>query len=98
MLFQHGGGAGVPQNHVLDPSPAVVSPMLWASANPITYAQTKGSLDFYSGTVIEGRETLEQAGERLVNLVVEIASGTLTRGETINFNGPIEIYTIDPMF
>ncbi len=97
-LFQHGGGAGAPQNHVLDPSPAVVSPMLWTSANPITYAQTKGSLDFYSGTVIEGKETLEQAGERLVNLVSEIASGTLTRGETINYNGPIEIYTIDPIF
>jgi altronate dehydratase large subunit len=97
-LFQHGGGAGAPQNHVLDPSPAVVSPMLWTSANPITHAQTKGSLDFYSGTVVEGKETLEQAGERLVHLVVEIASGTLTRGETINFSGPIEIYTIDPMF
>jgi len=97
-LFQHGGGAGAPNNHILDPSPAVVSPMLWTSANPITYAQTKGSLDFYSGTVIEGKETLEQAGERLVNLVLEIASGTLTRGETINYSEPIEIYTIDPIF
>jgi altronate dehydratase large subunit len=97
-LFQHGGGAGAPQNQVLDPSPAVVSPMLWTSANPITQAQTKGSLDFYSGTVIEGKETLEQAGKRLVNLVLEVASGTLTRGETINYSGPIEIYTIDPIF
>jgi altronate dehydratase large subunit len=97
-LFQHGGGAGAPQNHVLDPSPAVVSPMLWTSANPITYAQTKGSLDFYSGTVIEGKETLEQAGERLVKSVLEIASGTLTRGETINYDEPIEIYTVDPVF
>ena len=97
-LFQHGGGAGAPNNHILDPSPAVVSPMLWTSANPVTYAQTKGSLDFYSGTVIEGKETLEQAGERLVKWVLEIASGTLTRGETINYEEPIEIYTLDPVF
>ena len=97
-LFQHGGGAGASKNHILDPSTAVVSPMLWTSANLITYGQTKGSLDFYSGTVIEDKETIEQAGERLVNLALEIASGTLTRGETINYNEPIEIYTIDPIF
>ena len=97
-LFQHGGGAGASQNHVLDVSPAVVSPMVWTSANPITFTQTKGSLDFYSGTVIEGKETIEQAGERLVKSVLEVASGTLTRGETINYDEPIEIYTVDPVF
>jgi altronate dehydratase len=98
LPFDIVGGAGASQNHVLDVSPAVVSPMVWTSANPITFLQTKGSLDFYSGTVIEGKETIEQAGERLVKLVLEIASGTLTYGETINFDEPIEIYTIDPVF
>lgn len=55
-------------------------------------------LDFYSGTVIEGKESLEETGERLLRLVIDIASGTLTRGETINFADPIEVYSLDPLF
>lgn len=96
-VYQYGGGA-VFSNRVLDPSPAVVTPLLWASANPLTHKGASGSLDFYSGTVIEGKETLEEAGERLVKLIMDIASGTLTRGETINYSDPTEIYTLDPLF
>jgi altronate dehydratase large subunit len=55
-------------------------------------------LDFYSGAVIEGKESLEETGERLLLLVVDIASGTLTRGETVNFSDPIEVYSLDPLF
>jgi altronate dehydratase large subunit len=95
-IFQYGGGAAA--RTVLDPSPAVTSPLLWSSANPKTYAVAKESLDFYSGTVIEGTETIEEAGERLLRLVVDIASGTLTYGETINYSEPIEVYGLDPLF
>lgn len=96
-LYQYGGG-GVSGRSVLDPSPAVVVPLLWASANPITYARTRGSLDFYSGTVIEGKETPEEVGERLVQLVLDVASGTLTHGETIDYSDPTQVYTLDPVF
>ncbi len=95
-IFQYGGGAAA--RTVLDPSPAVAAPLLWTSANPTTYAVAKESLDFYSGTVIEGTESIEEAGERLLNLVVEIASGTLTRGETVSYADPIEVYGLDPLF
>ena len=57
-----------------------------------------GNLDFNSGGVIEGTETLEESGERLLQLIVEIASGTLTRAEIISYALPIEVYTIDPLF
>jgi altronate dehydratase large subunit len=95
-IFQYGGGASA--RTILDPSPAVAAPLLWTSANPATYAVAGESLDFYSGTVIEGKETIEEAGERLVHLVTEIASGTLTRGETVNYADPIEVYGLDPLF
>ncbi len=75
-----------------------MAPLLWASANPRTYARAKDSLDFYSGTVIEGTESLEEAGERLLKLVIDVASGTLTRSETLNYSEPIEVYMTDPMF
>ena len=96
-IYQYGGG-GVTSRSVLDPSPAVVAPLLWASANPKTHARTAGSLDFYSGTVIEGKETPEEVGERLVRLVLDVASGTLTRGETISYSDPAQLYTLDPVF
>jgi altronate dehydratase large subunit len=95
-IFQYGGGAAT--RSILDPSPAVVTPLLWSTANPRTYRGAKESLDFYSGTVVEGRESLEEAGERLLRLVVDIASGTLTLGETIAYGEPIDVYGMDPLF
>lgn len=96
-LYQLGGG-GISGQSILTPSPAAVMPRLWATANPITKSRTEGSLDYYSGTVIEGRETPEEAGERLVRLVLDVASGTLTRSETIDYQDPTQIYTLDPVF
>jgi altronate dehydratase large subunit len=96
-IFQLGGG-GIPQRVLLDPSPAVVAPLLWATANPITAERCREGLDYYSGTVITGEETPEQVGERLVQLVLDIASGTLTRGETMDYSDPAEIYRLDPVF
>jgi altronate dehydratase large subunit len=95
-IFQYGGGAV--ERTILDPSPAVAAPLLWTTANPISYSVAGESLDFYSGTVIEGKESLEEAGERLLKVVVDIASGTLTRGETIDYADPIEPYGLDPLF
>jgi altronate dehydratase large subunit len=104
-IYQLGGtGEGAanpdsrPVNHVLDPSLGQVAPLIWASASPFTYAHTRGSLDFYSGTVIEGKETPEDVGERLLQLVVETASGAFTRGETLNYTCPTSIYLLDPVF
>jgi altronate dehydratase len=76
----------------------VVAPLLWATANPLTYERCRDGIDYYSGSVIEGEELPEEAGERLVRLVVDIASGTLTRGETIAYSEPSEIYRLDPVF
>ncbi|MBI5440851.1 MAG: UxaA family hydrolase [Deltaproteobacteria bacterium] len=96
LLFQYGGGAA--SRTILDPSPAVVAPLLWASANPRTFERVGESLDFYSGTVMEGTESLDAAGERLLRLVLDVASGTLTLGETVCHGEPIEAYGVDPLF
>jgi altronate dehydratase large subunit len=95
-IFQYGGGASA--NTIFDPFPAVVAPLVWTTANPGAYARSAGSLDFYSGGVIEGTETLEESGQRLLQIIVEIASGTLTRAEIISYDAPIEVYTLDPVF
>ncbi len=97
VFFQLGGG-GVQGRTVLEASPSVVTPFLWATANPITYSTARDSIDYYSGTVIEGTETPEEAGERLYRTVIDVASGTLTRGETLNYTDPIQMYLQEPVF
>jgi altronate dehydratase large subunit len=97
VLFQIGGG-GLSGRTVLEGSPSAVAPFLWCTANPKTYAMAKDSIDFYSGTVLEGKEDLEQAGERLYQTVIDIASGTLSRSETLLYSEPIELYLEEPRF
>lgn len=96
-LFQLGGG-GVSGRTLLEGSPSVVAPFLWCTANPRTYAAAADSIDFYSGTVIEGSESPEEAGERLYRTVCDVASGTLARSETLHYVDPIDLYLQEPRF
>jgi altronate dehydratase len=59
---------------------------------------TADSIDFYSGTVLQGQDTIESAGEKLLNVVLDIASGTLTRVETLRHTDPTQIYLKEPPF
>lgn len=97
VLFQLGGG-GLTGRTLLESCPAVHVPFLWATANPKTYAAAADSVDFYSGTVIEGRETPEEAGERFYRIVTDIASGTCARSETVAYAEPLEMYLQEPRF
>lgn len=100
LLFQLGGGGFRPSDsdYLLETSPGVVAPMLWATANPGTYSRSGSSIDFYSGTVLEGSDTVESAGKKLLQQVVDIASGTMTKVETIKYQEPSQIYLRDPVF
>ncbi len=97
VMFQLGGG-GLAGRTLLEAPPTVVVPFLWTTANPNTYAMATDSIDFYSGDVIVGTEAPEEAGERLYRTVIDIASGTLSRGEVLNYTDPIEIYMQEPQF
>lgn len=97
VLFQLGGG-GLTGRNLLEASPSVVAPFLWCTANPKTYAMARENIDFYSGTVIEGKEDPEQAGERLYRTVIDIASGTLSRSETLVYTEPVDLYLEEPRF
>ncbi len=97
VMFQLGGG-GLTGRTLMEGSPSVVAPFLWCTGNPKTYAMAEENIDFYSGTVIEGKEDPEQAGERLYKTVTEIASGTLSRSETLRYTDPVDMYLEEPRF
>jgi altronate dehydratase large subunit len=96
IIFQMGGSA-LPLD---SPMPAIatglVAPIFYTTGNPITYQKAIDEFDFNSGTIIEERETLEEAGENLTNNIKEIASGMLTKSETLNYQDPIQIYLKGP--
>jgi altronate dehydratase large subunit len=96
-LYQLGGG-GFLEDTFLSPSLGVVAPLLWATANTNTFQAAWESIDFYSGTVIEGKETLEEAGGRLCDLVRQVASGSLTKTETLKYQDPSQVYLQDSPF
>jgi len=97
VLYQLGGADRRP-GAILPGGLGVVAPLMWVTANPETYANAGGSIQFYSGTVIEGTETITEAGDRLYRTMLDVASGTMTRVETLRHTGPLMPYTRDPVF
>jgi len=97
VLYQLGGG-GLDGDSCLYQTGNTVAPLVWCSANPKTLAMSGWNLDFYSGTVIEGKETIKEAGKRLYSMILDVASGTVTRTETMNHTDPNEFYTLEPVF
>ncbi|MCR5107439.1 MAG: altronate dehydratase family protein [Lachnospiraceae bacterium] len=57
------------------------APTLKISTNTALYEKKGNWIDFNAGGVAQGKETLDEAGERLLDLVLETASGKLTRCE-----------------
>ena len=97
VMFQLGGG-GLAGRNLMEGSPAIIAPFLWCTANPNTYQMAKDNIDFYSGTVIMDGEDPQEAGERLYRTVIDIASGTLSRSETLLYTEPIDLCLEEPRF
>ncbi|UCH02676.1 MAG: UxaA family hydrolase [Candidatus Bathyarchaeota archaeon] len=97
VIFQLGGG-GIQNDSIFYTSGGVVAPLLWTTANPNTRDLAGWLLDFYSGTIIEGSETINEVGERLYKTILDIASGTMTKSETLTYTSATQCYTQEPVF
>ena len=96
VIYQLGGGGR--SEGLLTGSHGVVAPLMWTTGNPRTAEGMKHAIDFSAATVITGEETAEEVGERLLDVVIDIASGTLTRGEMLRYLHPLQMYLQDPTF
>ena len=54
-----------------------VAPVVKLSSNTKLYNKMRDIIDINTGTIIEGDETIEQAGERILDYVIEVASGNI---------------------
>jgi altronate hydrolase len=60
-----------------------IAPLIKVTGNSRTFERMRGDMDFNAGTMLDGRQTLDEAGMSLLNLVGEVASGALTRPEAL---------------
>jgi altronate dehydratase large subunit len=68
------------------PTGSPIAPVIKVTGNPETYKKLRSIIDVYVGTIVEGVETLEEAGERLFKEVIDVASGKLTASESLGHN------------
>jgi altronate hydrolase len=60
-------------------------PTVKISTNTALFEKKGNWIDFNAGTVADGSETLDEAGDRLLDMVIEIAGGKQTRQEEAGY-------------
>jgi altronate dehydratase large subunit len=97
LFYQLGGNELPPEDAPLSATnPGIVAPLLTLTGNPGTFAKAETEIDFSAGEVLRGRETIAAAGQRLMQKILSVASGEITRGETLIYPEPFEIYYEGP--
>jgi len=66
---------------------SLLAPTVKISANPGAIAQIRNQVDFDASAIFEGRETLDAVADRLLQEMIDYASGTLTWGEVVGEGG-----------
>lgn len=54
-----------------------IAPVVKLSSNTALYERMKDIIDINTGSIIEGKETIEEAGERILEYVIQVASGEI---------------------
>ncbi|MCW3990912.1 MAG: UxaA family hydrolase [Candidatus Bathyarchaeota archaeon] len=63
-----------------------IAPVLKVTGNPATYRNLVDNIDVNAGTILDGGESLNSVGGRIFSSVVDVASGRLTKAETLGFH------------
>jgi altronate hydrolase len=61
-----------------------VAPVIKLSSNTKLYERMPDIIDINTGTIIDGEESIQEAGERILNYVIDVASGTTKARSVIN--------------
>ena len=97
LIYQLGGNELPPQDAPLSAnSPGLVAPLLTISGNPRTAEVAGDYLDVSTGGGLLGTETLDAAGERILEEILRTANGRATRGETMAYPEPFDVFFEGP--
>jgi altronate hydrolase len=62
-------------------SGSAISPVIKICANPDTYRRLEDDMDVDAGRILEGRASLSEVGDEILNLLLDVASGQRTKSE-----------------
>ena len=88
MMFSTGRGA---------PQGFPIMPVVKVCGNPVTYRHMEGDMDINAGLIVEGAKTIEEVGEEVYRKIEDVLSGGMSKNESIQYYGSIEIYTREPV-
>jgi altronate dehydratase large subunit len=86
IIFSTGGGS---------PAGSLVSPVIKVTGNPRTAQRLEDHIDVDVSSVTKGEDTLEKAGKRIFQELLNVAAGKATKSETLGY-GMISIWNIGP--
>lgn len=77
---------------------SAISPVIKVCANPETYRRLSEDMDVDAGRIMEGRGTLDQVGDEIHDLVLDVAAGRRTASEALGHQEFILTYkSFDPI-
>jgi altronate hydrolase len=62
---------------------SAISPVIKICANPETYNNLSEDMDVNAGSIIEGRSTVTEVGETILDQVISVASGNMSKSEQL---------------
>lgn len=72
-------------------------PVIKLTGNAHTWERMRDHMDLSVSSVIDGTESIPEAGERLVDSILEVASGVRTRAEITGYTRAMDIYVTGPV-
>jgi altronate dehydratase large subunit len=72
-------------------------PVIKITGNRRTWDKLRDHMDVNVSAVMEGAETLDQAGGRIVTEILDVASGKLTKAEISGYTKAMDIYMVGPV-
>lgn len=97
-IFQVGGGWFPPSDAMMPGhNIGIVAPTMYMTGNPHTYPKAENDMDFDASGLISRKESPAEVGLELCDHVVALASGMLTKVETLNIQDQLEVYMRGPV-
>jgi altronate dehydratase large subunit len=72
-----------------------IVPMIKVTGNPETYRRMSEDMDINAGTLMTGEATISSVGQRILDEVMEVASGKATLAETLGYDN-FSLFSRDP--
>ncbi len=72
-------------------------PVVKITGNRVTWDKLRDHMDVDVSAVIEGKESLPEAGKRIFQEMLEVSSGKLTKAEISGYNKAMDIYVVGPV-